>query len=330
MSELAKFAVCPAQAIPMQLVNDFVNAWNEVFGIVSLSSNSDTTEIVRQCKDFLETAIAAANDDGRKIASYPFNAQNDEAIELLQNWKLQRDPVAFFTEVVTKKDQAKAIIDRRKIIHQFVTDKNTFDTYRSIRAFVSENQDNWQYLDSANFEDVSAISEIMKDETPFNNLRVYVKLRKSLEAQFDELKGQTRQQIRQSYSDTYQQLVTIAAENSITYDLDIEGLIQRKTQSENLLALLNNIDTNDFYTTESAKLLDLIKAKQTPPPQPPTGGTSGGSSDPKPQPYKVKQVKLNTRTAKVIKTKADVDAYLETIRKQLQSHLDNGEEIMII
>jgi len=44
----------------------------------------------------------------------------------------------------------------------------------------------------------------------------------------------------------------------------------------------------------------------------------------------VKQVKLNTRTAKVIKTKADVDAYLETIRKQLQSHLDNGEEIMII
>ena len=330
MSELAKFAVCPAQAIPMQLVNDFVNAWNEVFGIVSLSSNSDTTEIVRQCKDFLETAIAAANDDGRKIASYPFNAQNDEAIELLQNWKLQRDPVAFFTEVVTKKDQAKAIIDRRKIIHQFVTDKNTFDTYRSIRAFVSENQDNWQYLDSANFEDVSAISEIMKDETPFNNLRVYVKLRKSLEAQFDELKDQTRQQIRQSYSDTYQQLVTIAAENSITYDLDIEGLIQRKTQSENLLALLNNIDTNDFYTTESAKLLERIKAKQTPPPQQPTGGTSGGSSDPKPQPYKVKQVKLNTRTAKVIKTKADVDAYLETIRKQLQSHLDNGEEIMII
>ncbi len=330
MSELAKFAVCPAQAIPMQLVNDFVNAWNEVFGIVSLSSNSDTTEIVRQCKDFLETAIAAANDDGRKIASYPFNAQNDEAIELLQNWKLQRDPVAFFTEVVTKKDAAKAIIDRRKIIHQFVTDKNTFDTYRSIRAFVSENQDNWQYLDRSNYNDVSAITEIMDDIKPFENLRVYVKLRKSLEAQFDALKGKTREQIRKSYSDTYQQLVTIAAENSITYDLDIEGLIQRKTQSENLLALLNNIDTNDFYTTESAKLLERIKAKQTPPPQQPNGGSSGGSSDPKPQPYKVKQVKLNTRTAKVIKTKADVDAYLETIRKQLQSHLDNGEEIMII
>jgi hypothetical protein len=94
--------------------------------------------------------------------------------------------------------------------------------------------------------------------------------------------------------------------------------------------LINNLDTKDFYTTESAKLLQRIKAKQTPPKQQPNGGSSGSSSDPKPQPYKVKQVKLNTRTAKVIKTKADVDAYLETIRKQLQSHLDNGEEIMII
>ena len=172
----------------------------------------------------------------------------------------------------------------------------------------------------------------MDDIKPFENLRVYVKLRKSLEAQFDALKGKTREQIRKSYSDTYQQLVTIAAENNVTYDLDIEDLIQRKTQSENLLALLNNIDTNDFYTSESAKLLERIKAKQTPTPQPPSGGSSGGSSDPAPKPYasKVKQVKLNTRTAKVIKTKADVDAYLETIRKQLQSHLDNGEEIMII
>jgi hypothetical protein len=153
----------------------------------------------------------------------------------------------------------------------------------------------------------------MKDETPFNNLRVYVKLRKALEEQFDELKGQTRQQICKSYSDTYQQLVTMAAENNVAYNLDIDGLIQRKTQSDNLLALINNTDTNEFYTEETAKILTLAKAD--------------AKDDHSP---KVKQVKLNTRTAKVIKTKADVDAYLETIRKQLQSHLDNGEEIMII
>ncbi len=322
MSELSKFAVCPAQAIPMSLVNDFVNAWNEVFGIVSLSSNADTTEIVRQCKEFLENAINAANEDGRKIGSYPFNAQNEEAINLMQSWKMQRDPAAFFNEVVGKKDEAKAIIDRRKLIHEFVSDPNTFTAYREIRSFVAENRDNWQYLDSVHNADIEAIRQIMDDEEPFNNLRAYAQLRKALQKIFDELKEQTRERIRKAYTETYQQLLDAAASNQVDYSFDIESLIQRKTQSDNLLALLNNVDTQDFYRDESAKIIALIPTK----PIPPTGPKD---TPPKPT-QKVKQVKLNTRSTKVIKTPADLDAYLFTLREQLKTHLDNGEEIMII
>ena len=109
-----------------------------------------------------------------------------------------------------------------------------------------------------------------------------------------------------AYTQEDERLSSIAAEQGVTYHSRVDVKIQQKTQSNNIAVLQNNINTDEFFQEESAKLLSA-KTGKTPP-----------------------TVKIQTRSKSTLKTVEDVDKYLAGLRKQIMPYIEKGDEIIIL
>ena len=151
---------------------------------------------------------------------------------------------------------------------------------------------------------------------------VYLRHRRMLNAKLEEVKDNLRKQITAAYKETEQQLIQAAAEQGVDYTSKVDNAIYLKTQPSTIANLKLNLNTDEYYKNEVAKILAQTPSK----PEPPTGG----GKTPPPPVSTVKNVHLNTRSTSKLTSAQDVDNYLAKLRTQLMSHIDKGEEIIVI
>ena len=162
---------------------------------------------------------------------------------------------------------------------------------------------------------------IQHDDYPIGKIPTYKKLYDSLNKKLNAVKEELRGKIRKAYEDTFSQLEQFAAEEGVPYTPK-KDIIDSKTLSSNLAVLKNNINTDDFYTSQAAVILS---AKPKPKPKPNDQDDRDEHKDNAP-----KDVRINTRSIKTLKSAADVDEYLDGIRKQLMDEIEKHKEIIII
>lgn len=317
VSESNKFTLRQAKVISPQVIQNFIAAWKEIFGISAVPTSTDSTQLFRACRDIesdhsLAKFIKGYKDIEQQIAGYQFCQPIREAIDLFESWLNERDPLKFFNLVIAAKDEAKVLIDKCKEVVQFTHDQ--LDTYKQLIQFQNDNQYNFPFVPMEMQGAVTDFNKLKNDPWPISGLRGYIKLQRQLSGILNSVRDDLRSQVRDAYTDTFRQLRHICEKNNV--DVNIlakeDVTIHLKTSPSNILQLKNNLSTDEFYQEQVVKILAATK--------------DDDNDDEK----KVKNITLNTKTSHPLETTADIDDYLSRLRTQLMKAIENGDSVMVV
>ena len=318
VSESNKFTLRQAKVISPQVIQNFIAAWKEIFGISAVPSSTDSTQLFRACRDIESDRSLAKFIKGyrenieKKIAGYQFCQPIREAIDLYESWLNERDPLKFFNLIIAAKDEAKVLIDKCKEVAQFTHDQ--LDTYKQLLQFLDDNQYNFPFVPMEMQGAVTDFNKLKNDPWPISGLRGYIKLQRQLSGILNSVRDDLRSQVRDAYTDTFRQLRHICEKNNV--DVNIlakeDVTIHLKTSPSNILQLKNNLSTDEFYQEQVVKILAATK--------------DDDNDDEK----KVKNITLNTKTSHPLETTADIDDYLSRLRTQLMKAIENGDSVMVV
>ena len=317
VSESNKFTLRQAKVISPQVIQNFIAAWKEIFGISAVPTSTDSTQLFRACRDIesdhsLAKFIKGYKDIEQQIAGYQFCQPIREAIDLYESWLNERDPLKFFNLVIAAKDEAKVLIDKCKEVVQFTHDQ--LDTYKQLIQFQDGNQYNFPFVPMEMQGAVTDFCKLKNDPWPISGLRGYIKLQRQLSGILNSVRDDLRSQVRDAYTDTFRQLRHICEKNNV--DVNIlakeDVTIHLKTSPSNILQLKNNLSTDEFYQEQVVKILAATK--------------DDDNDDEK----KVKNITLNTKTSHPLETTADIDDYLSRLRTQLMKAIENGDSVMVV
>ncbi|WP_289064973.1 BREX system P-loop protein BrxC [uncultured Prevotella sp.] len=317
VNESNKFTLRIAKVISPQVVQKFVFAWKEIFGVSAAPTSTDSTQLFRACRDIdsdrsLATFIKGYKDIEQHIAGYQFCQPIREAIELFESWLGERDPLKFFNLVIAAKNEVKTLIDKCKEVVQFTHDQ--LYVYKKLIQFQDDNQYNFSFIPIELQGAVSDFCKLKDDPWPIAGLRGYIKLQRQLSGILDGVRDDKRSKVRNAYTETFSQLRHICEKNNV--DVNIlpkeDVVISLKTAPSNLLQLQNNLSTDEFYQEQVVKILAAAK--------------NDDDDDDK----KVKNITLNTKTMHPLQTTADIDDYLSRLRTQLMKAIENGDSVMVV
>lgn len=334
VTETNKFTLREARAINPQGIQQFTNAWKDIFGTTDTFGTSDSTQIFRMCREpESERSLVKRRDGYRKIeaqiSNYSFATPIRDAIDLFESWLNERDQLKFFQAVISKQQEAHDLIDKCKEIAQFTHDQ--LDTYKQILNFVKENAYNFPFVPQKQQDKVGAILKIETDEWPISSLRGYIRLQKELAYALDGVRESLRQQIRTAYNETFTYLENVAKEQNVPVSVlsNKDNTILSRTTPTNILVLRGNISTDAFYQAEIEKILDYANRHQPVPTQPDKGKDDDTPPTP-PKQKRVRQASLQTKTKLPLSTEEDIDRYLAGLKNQLLKLLVDHDSVMII
>ena len=309
-----KFTIEKAKAISQEVLNDFIEAWKHIFNVMSVKGSNDSTELFRNCKETDDSALNRLlknyRDLSRKINGCPFAHTIDDAITLMEQWLTVRDHLKFFETIIAAKDEASLLFDKCKSINSFYGDQ--FDSYRQIRQFIDENRDNFSFLTKEQQEAVDALKVINSDEEPWEKMPSYMKLKKTINGQLQEKKHELVEDIKTRYNNAFDELEQYAESVKVEREkfAKRDVTISLKTNTNNFYALQANANCVPTFYDEQWRIIDSAK------PGEPTG-------------RKRISVRLSTHSTKPIRSEADVDSYLQTLKEQLMKFISDDNDIIV-
>lgn len=329
VSESNKFTLRQAKVISPQVIQNFIAAWKDIFGISAVPTSTDSTQLFRACRDIesdhsLAKFIKGYKDIEQQIAGYQFCQPIREAIDLYESWLNERDPLKFFNLVIAAKDEAKVLIDKCKEVVQFTHDQ--LDTYKQLIQFQDGNQYNFPFVPMEMQRAVTDFCKLKNDPWPISGLRGYIKLQRQLSGILDGVRDELREKIKAAYNDMFDYLKQVAEKQHVPESVlsDRETVIRVKTTPNNILVLQNNANTDTFYQEQVDKIMSYN------PPQPPIVEGGGNTTQPVTPEKRIRKASLQTRTKLPITNAEDIERYLEGLRQQLEKLLVDQDGVMIV
>lgn len=330
VTEANKFTLREAKAISQDVLNNFTESWKDIFGVADVFATTDSTQLFRMCRDEesergLVKYRKRYNEIANKYAQYPFLTPIRKAVELFDSWLTERDPLNFFSVVIEDREKARALMDTCKEVNQFIHDQMSH--YKETCSFVRENKDNFQFIPAELQEQVEAIRKIETTDWPIR-IREYMKMRKKLTEVLDEVKTEIREKIIKAYNDTFELLERGCEAEGVDKSIlsNKEAIIRVKITPNNILALQNNINTDDFFAEQAER---IQRAKKPTKKYDVIRNESDDDAIINEGPRTV-NISLCTRTATPLSSESEVDIYLANLKKQLMKKIADGNSIMII
>ena len=288
----------------------------------------------RHCKEPEDSALNSLLKNYRtlakKVVDCPFAAPIDQAIELMENWLTIRDHKAFFETITQAREEAARLFDGCKNVNLFVHEQ--FDKYSMVKQFLTDNHDNFTFLDESQKAAVEKLKSIGTDQEPWDRLPSYMKMKRTLEGQLRERKAQLVATIRTNYNKVFDELDEYAKSVQVSPDkyAKRDATIMRLTSSDNFYALQANADADRFYEMEMAKINQAIVIPSSPQPANTGNGNESKTTQPTtPAPRKRMVVHLNTHTTTPIRTEADIDLYLQSLKEEFMQYIGGDSDIII-
>lgn len=332
VTESNKFTLREAEVISQDVVNRFIDAWKNIFGMMQALSTTDSSQLFRQAHDpndlkSLPSLIKSYSGLINANAAYPFVKPLRDAVELFEEWNNMRDPVKFFTAVTEKQNEARQLNDTCKEVIAFVHDQ--LERYKDLLRFIRANEDNFQFVPDGQQDYVVELKSLETKEWPIS-IREYVKLKNTVSGILDAKRKEIKNDITKAYNDTFDLLEQSADKQGVprTILTNRENTIASKTAPSNILLLMNNLNTDALFTEESARIIQKAKELH---PQPIPEGSEAGEKTPDDENVRTQlNMTLRTRTIKPLTNEHDVDEYLQNIKKQLMDQINNGFDVTVI
>lgn len=343
MSSTSSFTMESADVIPAELVRQFTAAWDDIFGNAGSQHSSDAFELFDKCKSALSDGYIRNNRTlYHQIESYPFKTSLYTLIEKQETWAANRDAIKFFTAVIADREEAKALADKRKQLssfyESFVKDRGGYVT---MLEFIRGNEENFNHLTGDDKTNANNLKALLTDEWPIDSMRAYNKLKTAVETALKTLRNDYIQKVMDAYTKAYEQLKNLASNEGVDTAIieTAEHAASSKTTTSNLDSLKSNVNTDQYYQINVDKI-SAEKAKKaaamlgfgsgTSSVVSGYGGQSGNGGVTVLQQPKSRTLRLSTRTTRILRNSADVDAYLENLKSQIMLHIDNNEEVTIL
>lgn len=332
VTESNKFTLREAEVISQDVVNRFIDAWKNIFGMMQALSTTDSSQLFRQAHDpndlkSLPSLIKSYSGFINANAAYPFVKPLRDAVELFEEWNNIRDPVKFFTAVTEKQNEARQLNDTCKEVVAFIHDQ--LDRYKDLLRFIRANEDNFQFVPDEQQDYVVELKSLETKEWLIN-IREYVKLKNTVSGILDAKRKEIKKEIAKAYNDTFDLLEQSADKQGVprTILTNRENTIASKTAPSNILLLMNNLNTDALFTEESARIIQKAKELH---PQPIPEGSEAGEKTPDDENVRTQlNMTLRTRTIKPLTNEHDVDEYLQNIKKQLMDQINNGFDVTVV
>lgn len=312
--EANRFTIEPAKAISQDILNGFIEAWKQIFNVVSVKGSNDYTELFRHCKETEDSALNKLLKNYRslyhKVSRHSFAGVIDQAITLMEQWIVIRDPKEFFQTITKACDSAANLFDKCKNVNLFVEDQ--YAAFQRVIEFLDANRDNFAFLPDDQQESLSSLKAITEDEEPWAHMPAYNKIMRNLGGALKEKKAALVSVIQANYDDAFIQLDAYARSFDVAPDKYAKKdiIISQKTNTDNFYALQVNADTRSFVDEQMRKI-----------------EAAAGS---KPSASKRTNIRLKTGNPSPMKTEAEVDAYLQTLKQQIMTHIDGEKEVVIL
>lgn len=320
--DTSRFMVRRSKEIPQRVIDEFINAWRDIFGNTSMPAAIHPAVLHAKAKEALSNKISNDQDLMIQIGRYPLANRLKVAIDLCKEWDGIRDDEMFFKRVTADRELGKRTFDDTKEIRAFVGSPR-LAAYEQYIRFVQENRENFAELPERYAADTDGLKAIVDDEWPIATLRQYKKMYESLNAGLNEVRDSLKHSIREELEILNEKLQVFAEEKHVVYTSTLNSVITRLTSTNNIAALRANAIGNDWFTSEITKINSLA----TPPPS----GTPGSGNATPPHPtVRVKKVRLTTPTFSNLKSADDIERYLDILRRQLISNLADADEIQVL
>lgn len=332
VTESNKFTLREAEVISQDVVNRFIDAWKNIFGMMQALLTTDSSQLFRQAHDpndlkSLPSLVKSYSSFINANAAYPFVKPLRDAVELFEEWNNMRDPVKFFTAVTEKQNEARQLNDTCKEVVAFIHDQ--LERYKDLLRFIRANEDNFQFVPDGQQDYVVELKSLETKEWPIS-IRNYVKLKNTVSGILDAKRKEIKKEIAKAYNDTFDLLEQSADKQGVprTILVSRENTIASKTAPSNILLLMNNLNTDALFTEESARIIQKAKELH---PQPIPEGSEAGEKTPDDENVRTQlNMTLRTRTIKPLTNEHDVDEYLQNIKKQLMDQINNGFDVTVI
>ncbi len=271
VKDATRFTIEKARAIPQELINNFIAAWEHIFNVTTIPGGNDSTELYRNCKETDDSELNRLHsnykDLYRKLASCPFVDVIDQAISLMDDWLKIRDHREFFETIINAKDSASTLFDRCKRIRKFADEQ--FDKYREILQFIKDNDGNFEFLSPEHQDIVRQLDAVKTDMEPWNNIPAYNKMMRNLNSELTKCRQGLVEQIASNYNKVFDDLDEYAKSVKVSSDKYArrDATISTKTSSRNFWALkAANADAKSFFSEQLEKINKAIVVVHDPEP----------------------------------------------------------------
>lgn len=331
--ECGNLIIKAARTIDKTQIDNFRVAWKNVFNMDLPICNDYNA--VKTAKEELNKQ-RNNNELLNQVKAYPLREILDNTTNIIDSWQTERDDIKFLAQFIGDQNSAKEAFDARKDLQVEWNDKK--GKYVDFYNFATDNEDNWGYLPSDDNTQtaISKIKEILADVKPWPNLRTYKQAYDELNKQLKAKKDELRKEIVAVYTEMFDFLEKYAADNKVprsAFD-STDAFIGRMTQSEKLMQLDNNYKS---VQNHKDNLLNIIQRAIKPEPNVSTGTTQPANAAEAPGIYSTtavvptkKTVRFRLKTDAVIHSEADVDAYLQKLRQEIMTCLNNNDEVIIL
>lgn len=335
MRERSSFVISSAQKIDPALIEDFLRCWKDIFGKVSESYSHDSSELFHQCRESESSPLNASISIFRQAARdlslvHADSVANvlDDAVEVMEKkWRAERDPEKFFKLIIAECATGKEMIDTCRKALDF--SRGPKDTFKEVYDFVQNSKDDFDFLDARFAENIAFITNILTDPWPVDSIPAYKKRKNMLSTELDAVRKELRSRIESAYMDAFSELSNFESEKGICTSIlpSINSVVQPAITTSNIAKLklsLNSIDAFMTKWTESI-ISEADKRKQE------ESKDNGKVPDTTPK-ARIRKIsaKVICRTPATIKNSADIDAYIASVKANLEAQLGDNDEVIIL
>lgn len=330
MREKQKFTIKRAESISPELIARFTASWKSAFNIVE-TLPTDGEELMRRCREKLESLNANYSELIGALNGLPFCHFVEEARNIVIEWKKNVDVQTFFNKVINSEAKAKDTFDKYKAVKDFYETRVKSQPghpslYREIIDFIRSNKDNFSYLEEKEKNKANDLQVILSDEWPMDKMRTYGKLRDELRNDIASVVKSLRTEITEAINIVYYEMEQMVEDKNLDGFIlpSKESAIARMTLgTDNISKLRNELndvdnlkDTLIYLINEEIQKRSKAIPEEGEKPFPSVRQTSTAYL-PKP------------KNGGILHSEAEVNEYIENLRRTLMKYINNNEDVLI-
>lgn len=331
-NEIDRAVVTRKVSAPEELLRKSVNFLREYLSAMDIPGDEDN--LIIYVIDTFEKKLAHYEDLLSRFYSkgkYPEKDVVTSARDLMKSILSQRkDNVALLTRMLQKQDDLlDSLEDCENIEFFFKSQYTVYDEARYQMDTITPELDYFS-ADLEAQEVFKKVTEILLLAKPYQRIgelpEMITAVKQAYKKQLDEKRMVVNDHINQCQNDVYQIGRQVKDADPILRNSDtfFEGKYQAMKQATSLTqldAMITQCNTHRDFACK--RLIAMLDAQNRKPDEVKPDG-------PKPKPVKIASVRRNDMCAvKRLNSRADIDAYVEELRKKLNSYLDGNDGIQI-